>query len=319
MSELALERISVAELEAESGAVLPTKEVLSVPLLDLTADINLALDLAAPIDLAIAGNANVVLPINASVSANALSLLSSAQAGGEQAVGIDQFISGHAVAHGDQTSGIDQTGAAAAAGTGATAGGLAPPVDHATGTGAALAPVEDASQPGAVTSPHVVTPATPPNADATPQTADAATAQPAAADAAPASAPAADPAAAAAQPTDTAQPADTAQPTDAAQPVDATQPAAAVTTPDVTTPSLDGGLLNVDVKVDLNSKLAAPITGAVALNANVAAPINGSVSANVGSVGSDAIAVANQTAIISQQMQDVTAEAVTHQDATIDQ
>jgi hypothetical protein len=92
-----------------------------------------------------------------------------------------------------------------------------------------------------------------------------------------------------------------------------------VTTPDVTTPSLDGGLLNVDVNVDLNSKLAAPITGAVALNANVAAPINGSVSANVGSIGSDAIAVANQTAIISQQMQDVTAEAVTHQDATIHQ
>jgi hypothetical protein len=85
------------------------------------------------------------------------------------------------------------------------------------------------------------------------------------------------------------------------------------------TPSLDGGLLNVDVKVDLNSKLAAPITGAVALNANVAAPINGSVSANVGGIGSEAVAVANQTAIISQQMQDVTAEAITHQDATIDQ
>ena len=109
MSSFALERLSVAELEAESGAVLPAKEVLSVPLLDLTADINLALDLAAPIDLAIAGNANVVLPINAAVSANALSVLSTAQAGGEQAVGLDQFISGHAVAHGDQTSGIDQT------------------------------------------------------------------------------------------------------------------------------------------------------------------------------------------------------------------
>jgi hypothetical protein len=59
----------VEELHAEGGAVLPSKEVLSVPLLDLNADINLALDLAAPIDLAIAGNANVALPINAAVSA----------------------------------------------------------------------------------------------------------------------------------------------------------------------------------------------------------------------------------------------------------
>ena len=68
-----LERLSVEDLEAESGAVLPTKEVLSVPLLDLNADINLALDLAAPIDLAVAGNVERRLPINAAVSANALS------------------------------------------------------------------------------------------------------------------------------------------------------------------------------------------------------------------------------------------------------
>ena len=87
----------------------------------------------------------------------------------------------------------------------------------------------------------------------------------------------------------------------------------------MTTPSLDGGLLNVNVNVDLNSKLAAPITGALALNANVAAPVNGSVAANVGTIGSEAVAVSDQTAIISQQLQDVTAEATTHQDANIDQ
>ena len=57
----------------------------------------------------------------------------------------------------------------------------------------------------------------------------------------------------------------------------------------------------------------------MALNANVAAPINGSVSANVGTIGSQAVAIADQTALISQQMQDVTAEAVTHQDADIHQ
>ena len=110
--------------------------------------------------------------------------------------------------------------------------------------------------------------------------------------------------------------------TDAAPPAETAQPDGAAvdpTAPDATTPSLDAGLLNVNVNVDLNSKLAAPITGAVALNANVAAPINGSVSANVGTIGSQAIAVADQTAIISQQMQDVSAEAVTHQDATITQ
>ena len=56
-------RLSPEDLEAEAGAVLPDKEVLSVPLLDLNADIDLALALAAPIDLAVAANANVVLPI----------------------------------------------------------------------------------------------------------------------------------------------------------------------------------------------------------------------------------------------------------------
>src|SRR5215212_1251899 len=128
MSSKRLDRLSVEDLQAEVGAVLPTKEVLSVPLLDLNADINLALDLAAPIDLAVAGNANVALPINAAVSANALSALSVAEAGGSQGVALDQFISGHAIAHGYQTAGIDQTGdgggsaAAAGAGAGALAG-----------------------------------------------------------------------------------------------------------------------------------------------------------------------------------------------------
>ena len=57
----------------------------------------------------------------------------------------------------------------------------------------------------------------------------------------------------------------------------------------------------------------------MALNANVAAPVNASVAANVGAVGSEAVAIADQTAILSQQLQDVTADATTDQDATIDQ
>ena len=63
MSTSHLNRLSIADLEAEAGALLPDKEVLSVPLLDLNVDIDLALTLAAPIDLAVAANANAALPI----------------------------------------------------------------------------------------------------------------------------------------------------------------------------------------------------------------------------------------------------------------
>ena len=75
---------------------------------------------------------------------------------------------------------------------------------------------------------------------------------------------------------------------------------------------LDGNLLNVDVNVDADADVAAPINGAVAANANVAAPIDAAVGANVGSVGSDAIAVSQQDAIINQ---DITGSA----EATSDQ
>lgn len=313
------ERLSVEDLEAEVGAILPTKEVLSVPLLDLNADINLALDLAAPIDLAVAGNANVALPINAAVSANALSALSTAEAGGSQGVALDQFISGHAIAHGAQTSTIDQGGSS---GTDASAATMPTEQTQPVATGSDVQP--EAAQPAAET-PTVDT-AQPAGTDAQPaaETAQpvAETAQPTADGVAPADA--AQPVAAA-----TAQPA----PTDAAQPVAAatapqTEPAATPAAADTTQPpaaastdgvSLDNGLLNVNVNVDLNSKLAAPITGAVALNANVAAPVNGSVAANVGTIGSQAVAVADQTALISQQLQDVTAEATTNQNADINQ
>ena len=134
MSSTSLERLSVEDLQAECGAVLPTKEVLSVPLLDLNADINLALDLAAPIDLAVAGNVNAALPINAAVSANALSALSAAEAGGSQGVALDQFISGHAVAHGDQTSGSTRRAAVPPPRSGASVAALGPAIDHHAGT-----------------------------------------------------------------------------------------------------------------------------------------------------------------------------------------
>src|SRR6185295_5789602 len=81
---------------------------------------------------------------------------------------------------------------------------------------------------------------------------------------------------------------------------------------------LKGDLLNVDVNVDLDADLAAPINGAVAANANVAAPIDAAVSANILSDHSDATAIAQQDAIINQSITG-SAEATSDQTSGIDQ
>jgi hypothetical protein len=107
MSDLQASRLTAQELQAESGTLLPNKEVLS--LLDLLVDLDVALDLAAPIDLAIAANANIAAPINAAVGANVLSALSNAAAVGDQSVTLDQGITGEAIANAPQTSVIDQS------------------------------------------------------------------------------------------------------------------------------------------------------------------------------------------------------------------
>ena len=107
----ALRPLSPEELAAETGAALPDKEVIS--LLDLNADLDVALDAAAPIDLAVAANANVAAPIDAAVGANVLSVGSTAQALSDQGVLIDQGITGEAVAHAPQDSAIDQAEPAA--------------------------------------------------------------------------------------------------------------------------------------------------------------------------------------------------------------
>lgn len=78
-----------------------------------------------------------------------------------------------------------------------------------------------------------------------------------------------------------------------------------------------GTLLDLDVNVDADIDAAAPIAGAVAANANVAAPINASVGANIGTIDSSATAVAQQTAIINQDLDGVTAEATADQDSEI--
>jgi hypothetical protein len=212
--------LSPEELAAETGAALPDKEVIS--LLDLNADLDIALDAAAPIDLAVAANANVAAPIDAAVGANVLSVGSTAQALADQGVLIDQGITGEAVATAPQDSTIDQT-------------------DDAVG----------------------------------------------AAEPAPAPAPA---------------------------PADGTTGGATETVGD----PLSGDLLDVNVDLAADLDLAAPINGAVAANANVAAPIDAAVAANIGSIGSEATAVAQQDAIITQDI-DANAEATADQQSQISQ
>ena len=99
--------LTLAEMASEGITALPNKEVISI--LDLAADVDLAIDGAAPIDLAIALNANVVAPIDAAVSANLLSDGSTATAAAEQGVQITQTIEADALATALQDSTIDQS------------------------------------------------------------------------------------------------------------------------------------------------------------------------------------------------------------------
>ncbi|GLZ42510.1 peptidoglycan-binding protein [Actinokineospora sp. NBRC 105648] len=218
MSDAELTALSREELAAEAGVALPDKEVYS--LLDLNVDLDIGLDLAAPVDLAVAANANVAAPIDAAVGANVLSDGSTAQALSDQGVLINQGLSGEAVANSSQDSVIDQ----------------AEPATQAPAQTPAAGPVS--SNAGVV--------------------------------------------------------------------------------PDDISGALDGGLLNVDVNLAADLDLAAPINGAVAANANVAAPIDAAVSANIGSTGSEATAVAQQDAIINQDI-DANAEATADQKSDLRQ
>ena len=83
-------------------------------------------------------------------------------------------------------------------------------------------------------------------------------------------------------------------------------------------PLADQSLLNLNVDLALDADVAAPVDAAVAANANVAAPIDAAVAANVGSVGSVAMASADQDSIIVQNLDGV-AEATADQDVTMDQ
>src|ERR1044071_2991770 len=104
MSDVA--RVSKAELAAETATALPDKEVMS--LLDLNANLDLALDAAAPIDLAVGANANIAAPIDAAVNANVLSPDAVSSASTTQEGVVHQGIVGDATANSTQGSTIDQ-------------------------------------------------------------------------------------------------------------------------------------------------------------------------------------------------------------------
>lgn len=272
------EGLSAEELAAEDGVALPDKEVVSI--LDLNADLDLAIDAAAPIDLGVAANANVAAPIDASASANLLSAGSTSQALGDQGVMITQGISADAIAHSTQDSTIDQ--------------GAAPAADAAP----ADAPVAAASGDMGQTYPT----------GAADQTLDTGGVVDGAGGAV-------------GGVTDGAGGAVGGVTDGAGGVVDGVGGAVDGAAGDVgsTVGDLsDGNLLNVNVNLDADANVAAPIDGAVAANANVAAPIDAAVSANIGSVDSDSIAVAQQDAIINQNI-DGSAEATTDQTSDIQQ
>lgn len=123
------DRVSMEEIEAESAVALPNKEVLS--LLDVNANVDLGLDLAAPVDLAAAANLNVAAPIEASAAANVLSPDAAAIAEAQQHGTLDQSITGSATATAPQHAGVEQTSGSS---TGTTAGTTGTAGTGTTGT-----------------------------------------------------------------------------------------------------------------------------------------------------------------------------------------
>jgi hypothetical protein len=120
------DNVSMEEIEAEDAVSLPNKEVLS--LLDVNANVDLGLDLAAPVDLAVAANLNVAAPIEASAAANVLSPDATALGVAEQGGHLDQSLSGSATATAPQHAVVGQDSS-----------GGASPTEPATGSGASAA------------------------------------------------------------------------------------------------------------------------------------------------------------------------------------
>src|SRR5881227_3837378 len=101
-----MDELASSDVDAENAVALPNKEVLS--LLDINANVDLGLDLAAPVDLAVAANLNVAAPIEAAASANVLSPDAQAISLAQQHGSIDQGITGSADATAPQHASVEQ-------------------------------------------------------------------------------------------------------------------------------------------------------------------------------------------------------------------
>jgi hypothetical protein len=106
-AKIAPQGLSQEELEAQQASDLPDREAMTT-LLDLDANLDLALDLAAPIDAAVAANANAAIPLDASVGANVLSVNSVAVSSADQDAPITQSLNGIANATATQDATIEQ-------------------------------------------------------------------------------------------------------------------------------------------------------------------------------------------------------------------
>jgi hypothetical protein len=95
------------QIESEAAAELPDRQAMS--LLDLNANLDLNLDVTAPVDAAVAANANAAAPIDASVSANVLSADSVSGSAAPQETLITQNLDGTATATAPQTSDVTQS------------------------------------------------------------------------------------------------------------------------------------------------------------------------------------------------------------------
>jgi hypothetical protein len=303
------DKVSMDEVEAEGAVSLPNKEVLS--LLDVNANVDLGLDLAAPVDLAAAANLNVAAPIEASASANVLSPGAEAVGLAEQQGKIEQGITGSATADAPQHADVAQTSSPGDAVGASADGGAATPID-----GGAATPVDGGTAPvhgGAAAPAHDGT-AAPADGGAT-APADGGQATPAdGAQAAPADGAQAGPAHdGAAVPSDgTTSPA-------AGTSNEVGNAATGATTGNADSLLNDGNLLDANVNINADANVAAPVDGAVAANANVAAPVDAAVGANVGSPDAVAEAAAPQEVDIAQNLDHVSADATATQDADVSQ
>jgi hypothetical protein len=272
-----IERVSMDEIEAEEAVSLPNKEVMS--LLDVNANVDLGLDLAAPVDLAVAANLNVAAPIEAAASANLLSPDAQAVGIAQQSGSIDQGISGEANAVAPQHAEISQDANSDDRVDVPAAEGAAAPLAAGEAQSAAAPLAADATAPVADgTAPDV------------PGTVG-----------------------------DTVGDVGGAVPGTVGEVGDTVGDTAGGVTGGVNNLLAGGSLLDANIDIHANADVAAPINGAVAANANVAAPIDAAVAANIGSEGAVAQSLAQQEVNVSQHLDNVEANATAEQDASVDQ